>query len=200
MCLLLHKKNFDDTDPETVQFCCDVGQIFTMVDGFAMFAPFARCPTCRTNFIQSVCGLTCSPDQHMFISGFVSGEENGNIVDQRTYIHFQRQVFKVFIKLFVAYVEEISVNMDKNYMTGIYESCEKVSSPSTGGLLLDAVCGEYGSTYCTAERWFEYMGSTELNPLTPFDIKYTATINDTGALNRETLKCNEAYDVSVELR
>lgn len=52
-----------------------------------------------------------------------------------------------------AYVKVADVFMDKDYMTSIFDSCKGVSSPSTGGLLLDAVCGSYGAAYCTAERY-----------------------------------------------
>lgn len=100
-------------------------------------------------------------------------------------------------------------------MTSIYDSCKGVSSPSTGGLLLETVCGSYGATYCSAERYifpthtsiclnlailyafrlFEYLGNIDENVLTPFRMYYIPTENDTDALNRTTFACNEAYDV-----
>lgn len=101
-------------------------------------------------------------------------------------------------------------------MTSIYDSCKGVSSPSTGGLLLEAVCGSYGATYCSAERYifpthtlicskfaihyafslFEYLGNIDENVLTPFMMYYIPTENDTDALNLTTFPCNEAYEVS----
>lgn len=47
---------------------------------------------------------------------------------------------------------QISLDIDLDYMEETFKSCQEVSSPSTGGVLLDAVCGEYASAYCTPER------------------------------------------------
>lgn len=52
-----------------------------------------------------------------------------------------------------AYILELSVRLSSDYMEATYNSCKEVAYPSTGGLVLDAACGEYTSTYCTAERY-----------------------------------------------
>lgn len=59
-------------------------QVFTMIDGFTMAAPFSRCPTCYTNLIHSICEITCSPRQYEFISAAEVVPE-GNLVDWRKY-------------------------------------------------------------------------------------------------------------------
>lgn len=65
-----------------MKLCCDIDEVFTLIEGFTMAAPFARCPTCYNNLIYSICDFTCSPDQHKFLSAADVGDK-GNLVDWR---------------------------------------------------------------------------------------------------------------------
>lgn len=62
-------------------------------------------------------------------------------------------MFYVTYGYFSAYIQELSVLISEDYMEAAFNSCKEVAYPSTGGLVLDAACGEYTSTYCTAERY-----------------------------------------------
>lgn len=73
-------------EPDDIKFCCDIDQVLTMVEGFTMAAPFARCPTCYSNLIFSICEYTCSPEQHKFVFAAEIGDA-GNVVDWRKYYH-----------------------------------------------------------------------------------------------------------------
>lgn len=64
------------------------------------------------------------------------------------------------------------------------------------------MCGEYGASRCSAEKWFEFMGDAKGNPYVPFQITYKAqpdnrTINGSYIpLNPTIIPCNKAIDVS----
>lgn len=85
---------------EDLQLCCDVDQIITMVDGFALTAPFSRCPTCTKNMIAHICQFSCSPNQDGFIFDPVLSEENGNLKDQRKNLDTQTKTNGCFMLQF----------------------------------------------------------------------------------------------------
>lgn len=69
--------------------------------------------------------------------------------------------------------------------------------PSTGTLVLDLMCGDWGAARCTAKRWFEYMGTPD-GVYVPFSIRYITNPNTTFTLhNPKIIPCNQAIDVSL---
>lgn len=71
--------------------------------------------------------------------------------------------------------------------------------PSSGQLALDLMCGEYGSSRCSPEKWFHNMGDSE-NPFVPFQIDYVASEKPVGnytPLSPEITPCNKPVNVST---
>lgn len=86
--------------------------------------------------------------------------------------------------------------MDENYINGVYDSCKNIILPATGGLVLDASCGEFDSKSCSPKRWYKFMGDPDGNPVVPFRINYKYDKPDT-AFEAETKRCNESYPVAT---
>lgn len=94
----------------------------------------------------------------------------------------------------VEYVNWIDFYMDPVYMNETYQSCIEVIHPASGKLAMDVACGYYEAAKCNPDRWFEYMGSPELNPLTPFKLNYIVSDDPEKRFTAPTLPCNEAYE------
>lgn len=53
---------------------------------------------------------------------------------------------------------------------------------------------------CNLQRWYEFIGDIDTNPMTPFRMIYVydiADIWDEDPWNEEAKKCSEPYDVSL---
>lgn len=90
-------------------------------------------------------------------------------------------------------------------MKGTYESCSQVSTPSTGQLVLDLMCGPWSSLSCTQKRWFHYMGDKKINPYVPFQITYVPYMENMNSsnftpLNPTVVPCFKAISVSSGLK
>uniref|UniRef100_A0A336LKH8 CSON011471 protein n=1 Tax=Culicoides sonorensis TaxID=179676 RepID=A0A336LKH8_CULSO len=137
---------------ENVEVCCDKNQIDVLNTNVKMAAGFLkRCPSCLKNLVQHLCDFTCSPNQSNFMN--VKSIEMNKKTNQE-------------------YVTEVNLNISEDYINQTYESCKQVSTPSTGQLALDLMCGEWASLNCNAKRWFEYMGDMKTNQYVPFQINY----------------------------
>ena len=87
------------------------------------------------------------------------------------------------------------------YLNGTYNSCNKVSVPSTGQLALDLMCGEWGASRCSPRRWFDFMGDAT-NPYVPFQITYKAVDqkeDDFEPMNPMITPCSKPLDVRKPL-
>lgn len=97
------------------------------------------------------------------------------------------------------YIDEINVYITQNYIEGTFNSCKKVSVPSTGQLALDLMCGPWGAAKCTPYRWFEYMGQAGDNVFIPFQINYKlAPKEGFTLLDPPIIPCSSALDVSMD--
>lgn len=108
-------------------------------------------------------------------------------------------------------MRELDIYITEKYINGTFNSCKKVSVPSTGNLALDLMCGEYGAADCSGQRWFKFMGTpdeNEENGYVPFRINYKAQ-NSTDPVNTDSGKyipkdpkmvpCYEKLNVSDKL-
>jgi hypothetical protein len=68
-------------------------------------------------------------------------------------------------------VYELQSYISDLYVSDTFDSCKNVIMSSTNGPAMDFLCGPWGAYRCTAQRWYDYMGSTS-NGFSPFDIKY----------------------------
>ncbi|KAF9419459.1 hypothetical protein HW555_003959 [Spodoptera exigua] len=109
-----------------------------------------RCPSCFENFVQHICGMTCSPNQSDFL--YPAEVVPFNSTHQK--------------------ITTITYDLSARYMNTTFESCLQVQAPSTNQLALDLMCGEYGAEYCTPERWFKFMG--DVTNFAPFQINYVS--------------------------
>ncbi|XP_015181886.1 PREDICTED: Niemann-Pick C1 protein isoform X2 [Polistes dominula] len=139
--------------------CCDVKQLETLKQNIKLAANFLkRCPSCLDNLSKHFCEFTCSPHQSSFINVTeILKDEKG-----------------------IEYVNQIDVYITNKYLDGTYKSCNKVSVPSTGQLALDIMCGEWGSSRCSPQKWFHNMGDAANNLYVPFQITYINTDNPIG--------------------
>lgn len=98
------------------------------------------------------------------------------------------------------YVNEIDVHFTESYLGGTFNSCKSVQFPSSGQLALDLMCGEWGSSKCSPQRWFGFMGDKN-TPGVPFQINYKAhnssdPVDGFTPMNPRVVPCNESVDVS----
>uniref|UniRef100_A0A673HJC5 NPC1 like intracellular cholesterol transporter 1 n=1 Tax=Sinocyclocheilus rhinocerous TaxID=307959 RepID=A0A673HJC5_9TELE len=58
-----------------------------------------------------------------------------------------------------------------NFSDASFRSCKNVRIPATGGYAIATMCGRYGSTLCTPQRWLDFQGDSS-NGLAPLDINF----------------------------
>ncbi|CAH1126728.1 unnamed protein product [Ceutorhynchus assimilis] len=165
-CPSLYENNTDEA------LCCDASQVATMIDGFQNSAPFARCPTCVKNMQKFYCTFTCSPYQSSLVANYTSKTEDGK-----------------------TYVDTLTLAARDRTLEGIYNSCKDVSLPSTGEAVMQSACGVYGSIWCTAKRFFDYIDDPDQNPFAPFRI-YFADRGTDSPLDFVVPSCDQAYEGS----
>lgn len=97
------------------------------------------------------------------------------------------------------YINAVDVYITNRYLEGTFNSCNKVSLPSTGLLALDLMCGDWGASRCTAVKWFHYMGDAATNPYVPFQITYMNTdvpVKSFEPLDPQVTPCSKPLNVS----
>jgi len=100
----------------------------------------------------------------------------------------------------IGYINGIDLYITNKYLDGTFNSCNKVSVPSTGQLALDLMCGEWGASRCTPSKWFYFMGDAENNIYVPFQITYVNTDKSIGSfvpLDPQITPCSKALNVSI---
>lgn len=102
------------------------------------------------NFAQLWCQSTCSPIQSTFMK--VQQILNSTQTD-------------------LPYVNNVDYLITTDYANQLYNSCKSVLNPNTNEPALSMLCGKEASQ-CTPEDWLQFMGSTQLNPLAPFQINF----------------------------
>lgn len=98
------------------------------------------------------------------------------------------------------YVNGIDLYITNKYLDGTFNSCNKVSVPSTGQLALDLMCGEWGASRCTPLKWFHFMGDAENNIYVPFQITYVNTdrpVRSFVPLDPPITPCSKPLNVSI---
>lgn len=169
-------------DGTGINTCCDTNQLATLDTNIKLASNFLkRCPSCLDNLAKHFCDFTCATNQSKFINITEKGEAND-----------------------VVYINGIDIYITNKYLEGTFNSCNKVSVPSTGQLALDLMCGEWGASRCTPLKWFHYMGDAVDNLYVPFQITYKNTDEPVGpfipldplitpcskALNKNTPACS----------
>ncbi|XP_034945792.1 NPC intracellular cholesterol transporter 1 isoform X2 [Chelonus insularis] len=176
--LTKHCPHMVPDDGSAVSTCCDLEQLENLDNNINLAANFLdRCPSCLSNLVKHFCDFTCSPFQSNFIN-VTKIETNSKNTSMN-------------------YITEIEIYISRKYLDGTFNSCSKVSVPSTGQLALDMMCGEWGSSRCTPDKWFHYMGDAKNNYYVPFQITYIGTDNKVGPfspLDPVVVPCNKALN------
>ncbi|CAG9859649.1 unnamed protein product [Phyllotreta striolata] len=156
--------------------CCSDKQLETMKNSMTLPQQLlSRCPSCLTNFLQSICHLTCSPVQSKFLN------VSETAVDPQTN---------------KTYITEMGFFIHNDYMENTYDSCKGISVPSTGGKVMDIMCGQWSSTKCSPLRWYQYLGNKD-TPQVPFQINYfnsSKPLNGFVPFNEPTFACSQSTD------
>lgn len=135
---------------KSVETCCDTRQLESLDTNIELAANFLqRCPSCLQNLVQHICDFTCAPDQSRFMNVSAFDET----ADGQPFIN------------------GVDIHITDKYLSGTYNSCKQVFVPSAGQLALDVMCGPWGASRCSPQKWFSYMGDTN-NPFVPFQINY----------------------------
>ncbi|XP_030752069.1 NPC intracellular cholesterol transporter 1 isoform X3 [Sitophilus oryzae] len=168
---------------DPTQVCCDDAQVATMSASVTLAANFLkRCPSCMSNLVKHICELTCSPHQSTFIE----------VVHTNVSTQTNR-----------SYVDVVNYYITQDFLEKTYNSCKQVSVPSTGQLAMDLMCGNWGALRCSANRWFEYMGTADEknNPFVPFQINYinstSSKVGNYTPLNLDITPCNKGLDANT---
>ncbi|GBN89721.1 NPC1-like intracellular cholesterol transporter 1 [Araneus ventricosus] len=147
--------------------CCSTSQLIATQEHFDMLDAlgFSRCPSCFHNFRQLICFLACSPWQSRFMN--VTSSELLDVEDSTEEV-----------------VVVTELHLSELYAYTFYESCKGLQGLIPGTLILDFVCGVWGSAQCSPERWLEYMGSTVAEGArAPFKTRYILHVEDKVEVN-----------------
>ena len=97
----------------------------------------------------------------------------------------------------VTMVKDITYFVAEEFNTATYDSCKNVQFTGTGDTVMMLLCGSWGSQYCSAKRWWDYLGSVD-NGYSPFAINYeygaeNTTESEDGHVyhNTDILTCDE---------
>ncbi|XP_060107597.1 NPC1-like intracellular cholesterol transporter 1 [Heteronotia binoei] len=158
--------------------CCSIKQLGDLKFSLTMSqAILSRCPSCVENFINIYCQNTCSSNQSLFI--------NITRVFNTTINNIQKQGVLAY---------ECYYNQD--FADKSFNSCKGVRLPSIGGYAIATMCGKYGATLCTTQRWLDFQGDSG-NGLAPLEVSFklmsdnSVVGSDIVPFNGTTWKCSE---------
>ncbi|XP_011290675.2 NPC intracellular cholesterol transporter 1 homolog 1b [Musca domestica] len=174
-CPILYNE-YKGNDPDApLNLCCDSGQILTMDQGMSQAdGIYSRCPTCTLNMGLSICAMTCAQNHSLFLTAYTAKHDTWD------------------------YVEKIDFRIDDGFVEGVYNSCKAIQHSQTGRPAMDLGCGAYNARTCDHQKWYRFMGDTELSDYVPFPINYIFLEDDTedDRFKMSPLSCSEAYENS----
>lgn len=161
--------------------CCDAEQIMTLKTNMGIPQRLiSRCPSCYRNFKNLYCELTCAPDM-------------SNFLEVTSYNIIQPDA-----------INGINYYITDDFTTGMFNSCKDVVLPANNEKALNTLCG---TDHCNPHYWLKFMGSTKLNPATPFDINFifnnSAQVGRFKPMNVSVIPCsvpadNQSYACSCQ--
>ncbi|RXN14188.1 Niemann-Pick C1 1 [Labeo rohita] len=143
----------DHGEGETLA-CCSMRQLNSLQTSLMLSkAVLIRCPSCADNFAHIHCATTCSPNQSQILK-----------ITKTTNITQPGGTEKEAVVGYEAYIST-------SFSDASFRSCKNVRIPATGGFAIATMCGRYGSTLCTPQRWLDFQGDSS-NGLAPLDINF----------------------------
>ncbi|XP_048846056.1 NPC1-like intracellular cholesterol transporter 1 [Brienomyrus brachyistius] len=138
----------------TTYACCSLNQLKSLENSLTLSkAVLNRCPSCAENFATLHCINTCSPNQTQTVNVTRTAFINSTLGQRKEAV--------------VAYQAYISTT----FADAAFKSCRNVRIPATGGFAIATMCGRYGATLCTPQRWYDFQGDSS-NGLAPLDIDF----------------------------
>uniref|UniRef100_A0A673GAK3 SSD domain-containing protein n=1 Tax=Sinocyclocheilus rhinocerous TaxID=307959 RepID=A0A673GAK3_9TELE len=168
--------------------CCSIRQLTALQSSLTLSkAVLIRCPSCADNFAHIHCATTCSPNQSQILK-----------ITKTANITQPTGIVKEAVVGYEAYVST-------SFSDASFRSCKNVRIPATGGYAIATMCGRYGATLCTPQRWLDFQGDSS-NGLAPLDINFkllpdgqTAGLPPGAVLFAGTaLNCNETTPTGGE--
>ncbi|XP_076845060.1 NPC1-like intracellular cholesterol transporter 1 [Brachyhypopomus gauderio] len=133
--------------------CCSISQLLSLQSSLMLSkAVLLRCPSCAYNFAHIHCITTCSPEQSQTINITRTIMVNVSNVEKEAVVGYQAYISTTF-------------------SDASFRSCKNVRIPATGGYAIATMCGRYGASLCTAQRWLDFQGDSS-NGLAPLDIDF----------------------------
>ncbi|XP_051950423.1 NPC1-like intracellular cholesterol transporter 1 [Xyrauchen texanus] len=178
---------FANGEGETLA-CCSFKQLTSLQSSLTLSkAVLIRCPSCADNFAHLHCATTCSSNQSQLLKITKTANiTQSNGIDKEAVVGYE------------AYIAT-------SFSDSSFRSCKNVRIPATGGFAIATMCGRYGSTLCTPQRWYDFQGDSS-NGLAPLDINFrllpegqTAGLPPgTFPFAGRTLNCNETTTTGGE--
>ncbi|CAL1281502.1 unnamed protein product [Larinioides sclopetarius] len=169
---------------EVPRLCCAVSRLleFQKFLDLLEVLGFSRCLSCFHNLRQIGCLVTCAPWQGLFstVTRSVLHDDRGHKVE---------------------IMDAVDVHISKSYIYTMFESCKEIQGIFPGTLLLDLICGPWGSSQCTPERLMDSIGAPKSEGgRAPFRTTFLMHIEDKIDVNGRTFypikasnfKCSEA--------
>src|SRR5205814_7875514 len=71
-------------------------------------------------------------------------------------------------------IDRVEYHVDSSYPQKLLDSCSGVQGLAPGQMLLDVLCGSWGSSECTGERWLTFLGESVDSGIgqSPFGVDY----------------------------
>ncbi|CAN8007157.1 unnamed protein product, partial [Ixodes pacificus] len=128
------------SDGKEVPVCCDAKQLSTFVDSLKQINNLgvSKDSACFLNFQNLICQAVCSPQQSDFIA------VNASKYTEKGKAHVVKSVYAI----------------SKTFAEGVYNSCKDTRTIVLGMKLMTFMCGKYGASNCSPERFLEFIGST----------------------------------------
>ncbi|KAH7941023.1 hypothetical protein HPB49_009327 [Dermacentor silvarum] len=119
--------------------CCDAKQAETFKSQFKSLINIGvhRDSTCFRNFQNIVCQAFCSPNQSQFVAIFGNSTKEGHKPS----------------------ATDIVYAVERSFAEAVYASCKDVRTRIFGTKLMKYMCGRYGSSDCSPQRFLDFVGA-----------------------------------------
>ncbi|KAH7940924.1 hypothetical protein HPB49_008117 [Dermacentor silvarum] len=128
-----------DSSGKSVPACCDANQVAAFKSELKNLVTLGvgRRSKCFRNFQNLVCQAFCSPQQSRFVAINGTSSEGSNQTSATESVYA----------------------LNKNFAEEVYRACKDVRTWVFGIKLMKYMCGKYGNSDCSAQRFLDFVGS-----------------------------------------